>query len=227
MKERKALAEELPVKSVIRDHLRGVVVSVLLTWVLSACILVVILMTPTLLQTHYGIPAATALTANSIATFFLSVGCVVTGVLCDKFGAGRVLIGGSVLLAAVLYIFYGTVDEQPGSLYLVYGLAGFLVGMIAAVPYVMVHAFPPAVAFSGVSFAYNVGYAVAGGLTPFLITLALQVDPMAHAHYMLAICVLGAAIGFYLHSGRGTFLRSQGRDNVEEASGVAPVVEAR
>lgn len=227
IKERKALAEELPVKAVVRDHGRAVIVSMLLTWVLAACIVVVILMTPTLLQTIYQVPAPTALMANSIATLFLSVGCVVAGVLCDRYGAGPVLIGGCVLLAGVLYILYGTVGQQPASLFLIYGLAGLLVGTIATVPYVMVHAFPPAVAFSGVSFAYNVGYAIFGGLTPLMVTLALRLDPMAHAHYMLAICVLGAAIGFYLHSGRGTFLHSQGRDNVEEASGVAPVVEAR
>ncbi|WGF89953.1 MFS transporter [Marinivivus vitaminiproducens] len=227
MKERKALAEELPVKAVIRDHGAAVILSMLLTWMLAASIVVVILMTPTLLQTIYGIPAPTALAANSVATLFLSIGCIVTGLLCDRFGAGKVLMGGSVLLGGVLYILYGTVGDMPGSLFPLYGLAGFLVGTIAAVPYVMVHAFPPAVAFSGVSFAYNVGYAIFGGLTPLMVTLALRIDPLAHAHYMLAICLMGLAIGTFLRAGRGAILHNQGRDHVEEASGLEPVPEAR
>jgi hypothetical protein len=45
-------------------------------------------------------------------------------------------------------------------------LAGFAVGIVGAVPYVMVNAFPPVVRFSGLSFSYNVAYAIFGGLTP-------------------------------------------------------------
>ena len=38
----------------------------------------------------------------------------------------------------------------------------------------MVTAFPPAVRFSGLSFSYNVAYAVFGGLTPPLIGALVQ-----------------------------------------------------
>ncbi|EGH49227.1 major facilitator family transporter, partial [Pseudomonas syringae pv. pisi str. 1704B] len=55
------------------EHRGGVALSMLMTWLLSAGIIVVILMTPTILQTIYGFPAATALKANSLAIVFLSV----------------------------------------------------------------------------------------------------------------------------------------------------------
>ncbi|MBN0509894.1 MFS transporter, partial [Pseudomonas aeruginosa] len=54
LQQRKALAEEVPLKAVVRDHRGAVLVSMLLTWVLSAAIVVVILMTPTVLQSVYG-----------------------------------------------------------------------------------------------------------------------------------------------------------------------------
>lgn len=50
MQARKALAEELPLKSVVMNHRKEIAVSMLLTWLLSAGIVVVILMTPTYLQ---------------------------------------------------------------------------------------------------------------------------------------------------------------------------------
>ncbi len=88
MKARKALSEALPVAVVVRPSRRGsVILSVLLTWLLSGAIVVVILMTPTLLQTRYAIAPATALTANALATFFLTAGCIATGALCDRFGS--------------------------------------------------------------------------------------------------------------------------------------------
>lgn len=195
MQARKALASGLPVGVVIRRHGQAVLVSMLLTWILSGAIVVVILMTPTLLQTRYGIPAPTALTANSLATFFLVIGCIFAGGLCDRVGAGRVLgLGSAALGAATLGLFYA-VPLHPALLLPLYGFAGLTVGVISAVPFVMVRAFPPAVAFSGVSFSYNVSYAIFGGLTPLLVTLALQLDPMAHAHYVVALCVMGSIIG--------------------------------
>lgn len=46
LQARKALARELPLKSVVVNHKKAVAVSMLLTWLLSAGIVVVILMAP-------------------------------------------------------------------------------------------------------------------------------------------------------------------------------------
>lgn len=61
MQQRKALSSELPLKTVVLRHTHGVVVSMLLTWLLSACIVVVLLMAPALLQKLHGLPAALTL----------------------------------------------------------------------------------------------------------------------------------------------------------------------
>lgn len=101
LQQRKALAEEVPLKAVVRDHRGAVLVSMLLTWVLSAAIVVVILMTPTVLQSVYGFDAATALKANSLAIVCLTLGCIVAGRMADRYGAGLTFVAGSVLLALV------------------------------------------------------------------------------------------------------------------------------
>ena len=51
-------------------------------------------------------------------------------------------------------------------------------------------AFPPAIRYSGLSFAYNIAYAIFGGLTPVITQLWLQHDPMAGAHYVALVSVL-------------------------------------
>ncbi len=198
MKARKQLASELPIKAVLRDHKAATAVSMLLTWLLSGAIVVAILMTPTLVQTLYKVPARDALTANSIATLFLSFGCVLAGFIVDKVGAGRFFTIGSLFLGAATYYFYTSVAADSSSLFMLSALAGFSVGVIGAVPYVMVKAFPAAVRFTGVSFAYNIAYAIFGGLTPLLVTLALKSDPMAHAHYLAFLSLVGAGTGVYL-----------------------------
>lgn len=198
LQARAALADELPLKQVIRAHRPAIVLTMLLTWLLSAAIVVMILMTPTLLQKLYAIPAATALQANSVAIVFLSIGCVVFGALADRFGAGRVLMLGCVMLGFTSLLLYQQMRVAPENLYLLYALCGLFVGVIGIVPSVAVQAFPPVVRFSGLSFSYNIAYAIFGGLTPILISLALPFDALAPAHYVVALSTLGVGLGVVL-----------------------------
>jgi MFS family permease len=198
MQARQALADELPLKTVIREHRPAVILTMLMTWLLSAAIVVMILMTPPLVQKLYGIPAAVALQANSIATLFLSLGCVIFGMLVDRYGAGRVLMIGCAMLGITSGLFYQQMPVAPQNIDGLYALCGFFVGVIGVVPSVAVKAFPPAVRFSGLSFSYNVAYAVFGGLTPVAVSVLLPLDRLAPAHYVEALSALGMLIGLYL-----------------------------
>jgi MFS family permease len=195
---RKALAEEVPLRAVLRDHRGAIAISMLLTWLLSAGIIVVILMTPTVLQTIYHFSPTTALQANSLAIVFLSVGCVCSGALADRFGAGRVIVFGSAALLVTSWTFYHILFENPDWLFPLYALTGLFVGTIGAVPFVMVKAFPAVVRFSGLSFSYNLAYAIFGGLTPMAVTLLLKESPMGPAYYVAIICSIGILVGGYL-----------------------------
>jgi len=198
MQAKKALAAELPLKTVVREHKRAVVVSMGLTWLLSAGIVVVILMTPTYLQKQFHIAPAISLQANSLAIIALTLGCIGYGALIDRIGAGKTFVFGSLLLAATSYAFYHSLGHASEQLFLLYPLAGLAVGLVGAVPYVMVRSFPAVVRFSGLSFSYNLAYAIFGGLTPIAVTLMLKNDPLAPAHYVLALCGLGLVLGLYL-----------------------------
>lgn len=198
MQQRKALAEEVPLRAVLRDHRGAIVLSMLLTWLLSAGIIVVILMTPTVLQKIYGISATESLKANSLAIVLLSIGCIVAGRMADRFGAGRVFIVGSLALLASSWSFYHNLAAHPEWLYPMYALTGLCVGIVGAVPYVMVRAFPPVVRFSGLSFSYNLAYAIFGGLTPIMVTSLMKFSPLGPAYYVAGICTLGLLVGIYL-----------------------------
>ena len=198
MQQRKALAEKMPLQTILASHKRGIVISMLLTWLLSACIVVVILMAPTLMQKQHGIPAALSLQANSFATIMLLLGCVIAGWLVDRFGAARSLMVGSLLLAMGSWNFFHQLGSTPEMLFVWYGLAGLSVGVVGVVPFVMVRAFPAPVRFTGISFSYNVAYAIFGGLTPISVTLMMSLTPMAPAWYVLALAGIGFMVGIWL-----------------------------
>ncbi len=199
MQARQKLASELPLKTVIRDHRASVILTMVMTWLLSAAIVVMILMTPVLVQKLYAVPAVAALQANSIATLALSLGCIVFGALSDRFGAGRVLMAGCAMLGYTAMLFYHEMSVSQEHIDLLYALCGFFVGVIGVVPSVAVRAFPPEVRFSGLSFSYNVAYAVFGGLTPVLVSMLLPLDALAPAHYVLALGFVGMLTGWYLY----------------------------
>lgn len=198
MKARKALSEELPLRVVARDHRGGVIISMALTGLLSAGIIVMILMMPAVLQKYYGIGVQDSLRANSVATVFLSLGCVLAGLLIDRIGAARFFTWLSPIAGIAALIMLVTLRESPDLLMPLSALVGLCVGIVGAVPHAMVHVFPPAVRFSGISTSYNVAYAVFGGLTPIAVTLMLQASPIAPAIYVLILGAVGVAAGFGL-----------------------------
>ncbi len=198
MQMNKALAAEIPLKKVLREHRAPVVISMLLTWMLSSVIVVLILMTPTLLQKIYGFEPRSTLMANTLATLSLSVGCVLAGLLVDRFGAKRTIVFGGALLGLSVNIFYTNVEGRPDLLLPLYALMGLMVGMIGAIPSVLVHAFPAQVRFSGMSFSYNVAYAIFGGLTPMVVTLMLKDHLLAPAYYVTAVCFIGMVTALFI-----------------------------
>ncbi|WP_349777854.1 MFS transporter [Xanthomonas sp. WHRI 6108] len=193
----RAVARETPLKLVLRDHPRSVAQSLWLTWMVAAGVLVVSLMTPTLLQSAYHYPAAVALQANLLAVLLQAIGSIVAGALSDRYGNGRVLLAGSVFLGASAWLFYRLAGD-PQLLFPLYALLGAALGVLGAVPRVMVEAFPPVVRLSGVSFAYNLGYAVFGGLTPLVVVMLLKQHPMGSAYYMILLAAIGSVIGLQL-----------------------------
>lgn len=196
MRRRRELVRGLPLKVVLGGHGRAVVLSMLLTWLLTAAIVVLILMTPTLIQKLYAIPAPRALAANSVATFALTLGCIAFGLLADWRGAAEALGLGCVLLLATTLLLYFGLAQAPERLYALYGATGFCVGVVGVIPVLLVQAFPPAVRYSGVSFAYNIAYAVFGGLTPLVVTMLMKDAPLAPAWYVAALCALGIVLAF-------------------------------
>jgi MFS transporter, MHS family, proline/betaine transporter len=188
---RRSLAREMPLKTILREHRAAILLSIGLTWVLSAGIVVVILFTPTYLQQVHHIAAARALRANSLATLALAVGCLAFGWVNDRVGTRLTMMVGFAGLLVSSYMFYSTLPGTPATLLAGYALTGFFVGAVTTVPTVAVRSFPAVVRFSGLSFSYNVSYAIFGGLTPVVLTLWLRSDLMAPAHYVGALAILG------------------------------------
>lgn len=194
LRQRRELVEGLPIKHVLAGHRWSVVRSVVFSWLLTAGIVIVILMTPTLAQMSYGIAVQEALRANSWATLALAFGCVVSGACADRFGVHRVLLIGSAAMVASSMLLFAALTHAPEYFPVVYPLAGACVGVVGAVPVLLVQEFPAAIRYSGISFSYNIAYAVSGGLTPLIVTLWIRSTPLAPAYYVGVVAAVAAVV---------------------------------
>ena len=196
MRMRATLSRELPLRAVLRSHGRAIAASVLSTWTLTAAIVVVILMTPSLLQKLFALSARSTQTANLAGTAALCLSTLTVGIATDKFGIRRVFLPTLLLLVAATYGLYFSAAQTPSALPLFYAFAGLGAGSVAITPILMIRAFPAAIRFSGVSFSYNIAYAVFGGITPLLISWMVHLNRFSPAHYIAAVAVLGFAATF-------------------------------
>lgn len=73
---------------------------------------------------------------------------------------------------------------------------GLFVSAVVLTPIIGIRAFPPAIRFSGLSFAYNIAYAIFGGLTPIITGFWLQQSHLAPVYYVSAVAVLAILVGF-------------------------------
>jgi hypothetical protein len=158
---------------------------------LTAAIVVIILMTPSLLPKLFGIASDQAQIANLVATATLCVSTVVIGAATDRFGVGPVAVPMLLFLIASAYGLYRGAETMPVMLLPLYALTGFGVGGVVLTPIMMIHAFPTLIRFSGVSFSYNFAYALFGGLTPLFVSWLAHLDRIGPAHYVAAATVVG------------------------------------
>jgi MFS family permease len=211
MRQRAALSRELPLGTVLKKHGRAVAISVISTWMLAAAIVVVILMTPVLLQKLFGLAPRAVQMANLAGTAALCLSTVAIGAATDRFGIRRVSIPILVLLIAATYGLYFGAAYLPSALLPLYALAGIGAGGVVLTPILMVRAFPAQVRFTGVSFSYNLAYAVFGGLTPLVVAGFARADRFSPAHYIAVVTMLGLLAVFMAPA---VHLRKNGEDSV-------------
>ncbi|MGB3043765.1 MAG: hypothetical protein WBB98_11280 [Xanthobacteraceae bacterium] len=174
MQKRKNLETGIPLATVLAKHRPGVSVSMILTWAWSATIIVILLMTPTILQKNFGIMVSVAQTGNLFATIGLVIGAAIYGWLAGRFGVARVIAFGCAIQSVCYLVLLQVAANGSAFIVPIYALTGLSLGAIGTYPLAWIRSLPARVRFSGISFSYNVAYAIFGSITPVLIGFAVS-----------------------------------------------------
>ncbi|AJC85604.1 metabolite/H+ symporter, major facilitator superfamily [Campylobacter sp. RM16704] len=164
--------EKFPLRTFFKekDVLFNTISSMFLTWMLTACVVILILLMPNFIPEVLTLNKTDAIYIQMMAIIILSCGTLMAGLWVDKFGflptAFIFSIGFSISCFFYFYFFYEEILHL--SIYF-YFISSFFGGINALAPILMCKIFKPNIRFSGISFSYNIAYAIAGGFTPQLV----------------------------------------------------------
>lgn len=199
MAAKKELAKEIPVVTVIKQHKWACTIVALLTWTLSTTVMVGILMTPNaILIKMYKLVELDARISGSIMALTLTAGCILFGWLEDKIKtrATMIVAWGGLAIAASYFYYSLTLNPDVTTIYWNAAIMGLFTGAIATTPIIATRAFPAVIRYSGLSFSYNLAYAVFSAITPMLTISLLSKSPMGAAWYISFVAILAIFVAF-------------------------------
>lgn len=181
MRESKALAK-FPLEEVVKTSRFGIWISMFITWVLTGCIVVFILLMPGFVGGVLGFSPFETTYFQMGGLVCIVSSCWLTGRLADKHNPSTLCIlfsaGFAVSSAAFFSLLY-TAAPVVSEVVLAYFATCFFAGIMNFCPIFMCDVFPARIRFSGISFAYNIAYALSGAFTPQL-SFALHAYAKTH-----------------------------------------------
>ncbi|WP_268800118.1 MFS transporter [Pseudomonas huanghezhanensis] len=182
---------ELPLRTVLRDHRQSLLPAALLTCVLTSAVVVLVVITPTVMQQRFGMSPSDTFALSSIGIVFLNIGCVLAGMLVDRIGAWRGVVLYSLLLPVGVAVLYASLVIHWLPTGVAYAIAGLACGIVGVVPSVMIGLFPANIRVSGISFTYNISYALWASSTPLILIALMPWSPWVCVGY----CVIMGTVG--------------------------------
>jgi MFS family permease len=193
-------ATELPLRTVLREHRLAMLPALILTCVLTSAVVVFVVITPTMMQKTFGMTASHTFALSSLGIVFLNIGCVLAGLIVDRIGAWRTVMLYSLLLPVGIALLYGSLISGGDWIGLAYAVAGLGCGVVGAVPSVMVGLFPARIRVSGISFTYNIAYALWASTTPLLLIGLMPWSPWICVIYCAVMGTVGVVSAGYFGS---------------------------
>lgn len=178
--ENKLIKHHSPLRSLVRNHWRGLLVCMVVYFGYNGAGYLFKTFSLAYMTTFRDIDASVGAMAVAVATGVAVVMVPIAGRLADAIGAGRVVMIGAILIAAMAFPFFWLIDSGNPILIGIAVTVG--TGVAAPIAFAaqgafMSRQFPVQVRNSGISTGREVGGAIAGGAAPVVAMAIVQTSP--------------------------------------------------
>lgn len=187
-------SEAAPVKSLLVNHWRQLLLAVGAVLLNAVGFYVILSYMPTYLSEELGLGTTESYLATTIALLTYIGFIFGTGMLSDRFGRKKVLISASLLFVALSVPAFMLLET--GSFLVIVLVQVLLGGMLTlndgTLPSFLAEMFPTKIRYSGFAVSFNLSNALFGGTAPFVATLLISLsgNALAPAWYLAAAALV-------------------------------------
>lgn len=189
-----------PFKLLFKHCKHSIFVAMMLTLIVASITIVIVLLLPDLIALSFTLDADLFGFSSSLGMVFMIFGCIFFGLISNYQNFGRILAIGSALLIVQTFIFYYHLQAGGDYILIMYAVLGFFAGIVGMVPAILVQLFPTNVRLTGLTFSYNIIYALVGGIVPFMLGYVTLYISFAPALYIAFIGIIGTIMGLYFYN---------------------------
>ncbi len=202
MQEESSLSS-FPLKDLFKQKniSKSILASMLITWVLTGCVVVLVLLMPKFMPNILHLSGIEGSYLQISGILGITLGGIFIGYLVDKFGLFKICILFSLAFIFFSCLYFYALYELKNLILvcILYTSICLLGGINVFAPILMTEVFKAQIRFSGISFSYNIAYAISGGITPQLVfwlnTLATRSEnPFLYGMSMYMILLAFLAI---------------------------------
>ncbi len=188
-----AIRSRLPL---IREHKKIVVASIIITGLAAMLVSLYLLFLPSYLQTVLGLNPVLVGRISLMQLLLFTIFSPLYSYLSDYINGHRLLSMACVVIALFSVIFFKAIINTHHYYLLVAVNALVIASFMGGYAVFLTKLFPTKVRYSGMALSYNIGFALFGGLTPFLATLLIhQLHWSASPSILVVVSSLLALIG--------------------------------
>ncbi len=175
-----------PVTTLFKHHRKSLIQGVGITALMAVGIFT-LLYFPTYFSQRFGVNQEDGYLYSIYSFSLLVIFCVIFGCLSNSWGRKKLLITGSALMLVLGYPLFLLISLFGlHAVWLFAILFAFIMGMInACYGCMLVELYPATVRYSGMSFSYNISFALFGGLAPLINSVLLESLGQSFSFYYL------------------------------------------
>ena len=172
--EAKIKHTKLPLITALTNYWPQILQGIAFTWLGTVVINLLFLYLPAYLTTILAYPTQQVTILNTVNLLFYSMLLIGVNLLSDSIGRRPILFIGSLGFVLFAYFIFARFAQQTTPDLITGLLIVSLLSSCTIFPCVLVELFPTSVRYTGIAIAYNVGFAIFGGLTPLIATYLIK-----------------------------------------------------